>query len=208
MVNIFNLWNLYQYTDLHYAFDVTRANAPSMANGTEELIERCLGAFGVVARVRSWSVAPFRSHYFTDYADSEDWTDRWQLGWRVDVTTGPSAPTHENVLLPLPQHVDLTDASWEDEYEDPRHDGIALFITMHEGELAAVEQFSAALVAKAGEVVGQGVETRGEVRSFAPGVHQLRLALEGPVFPDAVRELDNLLKWCRRDHVATNWRDM
>ena len=48
---MFNLWNFFQISETQFTFDVTQANAPSLANGSLDWIEGCLRKFGSPANL-------------------------------------------------------------------------------------------------------------------------------------------------------------
>jgi hypothetical protein len=208
MVDIFNLWNFYQYPNGTCAFDVTEANMPGLKNGTAELMEACLLAFGITTRARSWRVIPFRSHFFTDYADSDDWKDRWQTGWTMRVLLPqPTEIARQNVFSVWPYSVDTLDDSWDyDEEEDAQHDRRALLITMLHGELKQAAQLAAELVAQVEADGDSRSTTETEIRSFSISLHQLRITIEGHIFPERLELLDKFLQFLRQRNGAVNWR--
>ena len=62
---------------------LTPANMRNIGSGTDELVAGLLEAAGVSARVVRWSMRRFRTSYFTEYLDSDDWQDVWQPAWKV-----------------------------------------------------------------------------------------------------------------------------
>lgn len=206
MTSLFNIWNFFQRPDRGFEFDVTRANMPRMKDGTVEWVNSCLLSFGVDAVVSSWQVVPFRSHYFTDYRDSDDWKDQWQIGWTVQVFVEPEEPSHINAFDAMPAPLSSPDESWSFFYEDIRHDQTALLISTHVSERKAVEALAQEIVVRV-ELDGVRSEAvRQEIRSFNDH-HQLRVLLAGLTFPDCVEKLDQLVDLCRSNGGWVNWRE-
>ena len=46
-----------------------------------------LADLGIKLPLKSWSIDPYRSKYYSDYAEEEDWRDRWPIVWLVRVAT-------------------------------------------------------------------------------------------------------------------------
>ena len=206
MTAIFNLWNFYQYPDASCAFDLTLANAPGFREGTPELIAACLRGCGLEARPASWRVTPFRSHYFTDYGDSDDWMARWDVGWAVHVNTDPPSRARQNSLSAYPTRIDLTDETWDFDFEDPRHDRAALLVAVlrDNPSAAGAERLADSLLARAEAECGRRLKMRAETRAFADGELQLRALFEGDIFPDHAETFDGLVELCRRGGVIVN----
>lgn len=204
MAAIFNLWNFYQYPDSSCAFDLTLANMPGFKEGTPELIARCLRACGQSARPLSWRVTPFRSHFFTDYADSDDWMARWDVGWTVHVVTEPPAAAPPNTLSAYPAVVEQTDETWDFGFADPRHDHAALLIAVKRGEQSEAGRLADSLLARAEAECGRRIGMRTEVRDFSGGELQLRALFEDHIFPDCAGVFDGLIGLCGQSGWLVN----
>ena len=112
-----------------------------------------------------------------------------------------------NRIRELPATIDSLDATWDGEFEDPRHDRCGLLITLHPGQLSQVEEFALNLDSKAREVAPE-FNFRHEIRTFDVDLHQLRFSIEGEVFPESAARIDTLLQWSRRDRLVTNYRSI
>src|SRR5664279_1395855 len=80
---VFNVWN--PTASPNCSFDVTARENHDPARSGRELAQACLRAWGMKATATEVRVRRVRSSYFTDYADSEDWRDRWPSVWGVDL---------------------------------------------------------------------------------------------------------------------------
>jgi hypothetical protein len=64
-------------------FFLTFGDSFSIGFGTTSFIQTLIEEIGFKAAVEEWSIEPCRAKYFSDYLDSDEWEDRWQLVWKV-----------------------------------------------------------------------------------------------------------------------------
>jgi len=152
---------------------ITRGDVSGIADGTREFAQVLLATLGVNADVTAWTVEPFRSTYFSEYLDEEDWRDRWQPVWRIGIQTSAEIDS-----LPEPAEngvgTDAGDDSWTPErrLRDDAEIRCLVLADFAVDETAEVERAVSDLV----------VSARGEVPQFRhvtiPGaIHQLQIDL-------------------------------
>ena len=56
-----------------------------------QLIANLLMDIDITLPIKSWSVLPIRTAYLSDFLDSNNWEDIWQLSWKVSVLLEESA---------------------------------------------------------------------------------------------------------------------
>ena len=79
--------------EVRCSFDVVRANAPLLNQGTEELCRRFLAALGIEAdEVYDWTVERICTPFFTNLPDSPDWRDRYRISWRMTIHARTTTP--------------------------------------------------------------------------------------------------------------------
>lgn len=79
--------------EVRCSFDVMRAGAVLLHEGTEELCRTFLSALGVAAgEVQDWDVSRICTPFFTDLPDSADWRDRYRISWRVTIRAHACGP--------------------------------------------------------------------------------------------------------------------
>jgi len=86
-VENFTLWNA--WIDAHrttITFYATSGGLQRINQGTPEMVKEMLDDVGVPkAEVKEWKLDAFATDYLSDDLDSEDWEDRWQASWQVQV---------------------------------------------------------------------------------------------------------------------------
>jgi hypothetical protein len=83
----FNVWHPVIDEDRSgCAFDVTTASHNQLADGTLDLMQKLLSAANVDAFVKSWTISPFCSPFYSDYPEDQHWAVRNTMGWRVHIT--------------------------------------------------------------------------------------------------------------------------
>jgi hypothetical protein len=86
-VGNFTLWNA--WIDAHrttITLFATSEGLQRINKGTPEMVKEMLDDIGAPkADVSGWKVDAFATDYLSDDLDSEDWEDRWQASWEVQV---------------------------------------------------------------------------------------------------------------------------
>jgi hypothetical protein len=198
MVALFNLWNLYQFSDDELAFDVTRANMPSIAEGTRTFVNECLARLNVRARVQSWTVETFRTQFISAYPDGEDWEDRWSPAWTFHVKVAGLAEAPANAFRDDHPTVGELDDTWV--YDSERPDRVAYLIVCSRARRSSLTARADAMCeAIAGAAASFSIRRLG-------AINQLRVRWENVTFPDVVPILDDLVKRCELAGDAIDWR--
>ena len=106
----FALWTLVRTSGRTIEIDLTLANAPGIEKGSKDLVQSCLAKIGITWGATSWQVRPFRSVFFTDYPDNQNWKNRWRLGWSIllQVPNSIQQPA-DQVFIPY---------EWVDEHDE------------------------------------------------------------------------------------------
>jgi hypothetical protein len=119
LVGFFWLWNP-TLTDLGVEFEITPSNMIDPGQLTEGDVHRCLGVAGLRGVARHWDIRETRSAFFTSYADSDDWRDRWSRAWHVKVEGDfdPARPGELPVSLTDLQDLDQTVSAAGEEDEE------------------------------------------------------------------------------------------
>ena len=96
------------------AFDVTATLLNALGTGDEPIMRSFAGAIGLDgARVRAWRVDRFCTPYYANEPDSNDWRDRVEQAWRVEVTLAGGGPFFDyGGLGPFP--ADGRDSTYKD----------------------------------------------------------------------------------------------
>jgi hypothetical protein len=94
---------------------MTHGELTYLNRGTPEMVAQVLEDLGVEAAAAGWTMDRYRTGYFTDYHDSEDWRDRWQQAWRLRIELADT-PREPDASEPIP--TEATDASWAPD-DDP-----------------------------------------------------------------------------------------
>ena len=88
--------------EVRCSFDVVRANAALLNQGTEELCRRFLAALGIEAdEVYDWTVERICTRFFTDLPDFPDWRDRYRISWRVTIRARAAGPLSDPGTEPI-----------------------------------------------------------------------------------------------------------
>lgn len=66
----------------------------------QEFIEHLLRDIGLITNVSNWSIKPYRSNYFSEYLDEDDWRGIWQIVWKIRVTTTKKIRTSSKLKKP------------------------------------------------------------------------------------------------------------
>lgn len=87
-MSAFYIWNPYVIPNYPRTleFVLTNGDVDGIAQD-KEFIESLLKDIGIKVGIANWSIEPYRSNYFSEYLDEEDWRDIWQVIWKVKVET-------------------------------------------------------------------------------------------------------------------------
>jgi len=88
-MSAYYIWNPYVPPDHPKTLDfvITNGDVPNGIPRSKEFIERVLKDMGIEANVASWSIEPYRTSYYSEYLDEDDWRGIWQLVWKARVVT-------------------------------------------------------------------------------------------------------------------------
>lgn len=64
---------------------LTRGETDAVSSGTLEFAQQLIRDIGLEIEVKSWSVKPCRSKYYSEYLGEEDWRDNWQILWKIEI---------------------------------------------------------------------------------------------------------------------------
>jgi hypothetical protein len=85
-MSAFYIWNPYLVPDNRSILEFVLTNGDVDGIGQDkEFIENILKDINVKADVANWSIEPYRTSYYSDYLDGDDWRDTWQPIWKVRV---------------------------------------------------------------------------------------------------------------------------
>ncbi|MEV7630680.1 hypothetical protein [Actinoplanes sp. NPDC089786] len=90
MANFYVWLNRFDQGDGVAVVEVRRANVGRVVDGDPEFTQGLADAVSLPLTVRKWSIEPFRSLYYSDYPDADDWEDRFPEAWRVTLTGDPA----------------------------------------------------------------------------------------------------------------------
>lgn len=93
-MSTFYIWNPNIVPNQINALDFVLTN--SNVNGIaldKAFAESILKDISVEANVTAWTPVPYRSNYYSEYIDEEDWRDIWQVVWKVRVETSSKINT-------------------------------------------------------------------------------------------------------------------
>lgn len=87
-MSAFYVWNPYLLPADHNIIEFVLTNGDvSGIVQSKDFIEHILTDINIKTDVASWSIEPFRSNYYSDYLDEDDWRDTWQPVWRISIVT-------------------------------------------------------------------------------------------------------------------------
>lgn len=98
----FTIWNPYVPTNQDHCVKCVVMNAEIMSGiGLEnEFAAGILADIGIEAKIVHWLPTPYRSNYYTDYLDLDDWRDTWTIVWQAKITTDrPITSLTQNDLM-------------------------------------------------------------------------------------------------------------
>ena len=199
---MFNLWNVSFPEPAVIEFDVSRANMPRLGRGTAPWMAAALQALDLSAHVDGWEVRPTRTHYFSDYLDSEEWRDRWQEAWTVRVNFTNDARQRRGAqhgpfaISALDESAPHATASGPD-----RADGLVI------ARLHGDRQLAERLARQLTTIEVSGTRPRISLRDLEGGSQQMRLLFPDLAFPDAVPELEDVLRLLSSNGAVVHWRD-
>src|SRR5258706_3268118 len=121
-MSAFYIWNPYIVS--HYPkaleFIVTNGDVVDGIANDKEFIQHLLKDIGIEAKVVSWSIEAYRTRYFSDYLDEDDWRDIWQAVWKVSVITSEEITSPPKITRPW-TGTNATGHNWLD---DPADDSV------------------------------------------------------------------------------------
>ncbi|MFE7705454.1 hypothetical protein ACFU6I_06540 [Streptomyces sp. NPDC057486] len=97
-------------------------NISQVSSGSMDFIQEISDALHLPLQVKDWSITPFRSAYYSDYPESDDWEDQFPLCWRITLTGQRKYTQHSDPdILPtfLPLTFDGYDSTWHPLQEPP-----------------------------------------------------------------------------------------
>jgi hypothetical protein len=98
--------------------ELTPTNVSRVVSGDREFAQGVADTLGLPLTVESWSVATFRSSYYSEYPDSDDWEDRFPEFWRLTLTGSPAGDGNASpALSPVPY--EGYDSTWNPVDEPP-----------------------------------------------------------------------------------------
>jgi hemin uptake protein HemP len=113
-MNLYYLWDpgYFEGKKNHLSVVLTHGAADQIGKGTDEFIRNLLQDIGVdiTPDAATWHLQPFRTSYYSEYPDEDDWRDVWRIVWRLSVDT--STPPQLEIYDPLMIGTDATDDSW------------------------------------------------------------------------------------------------
>jgi hypothetical protein len=200
---LFNIWSPMATAPDEVTFDVTQANAPRVGNGDPDWIAACLDAIGISLPASEWSVQATRCHFYSDYPDEEEWSDRWPETWIVQVTLEDEAPEDFGRPDGSPEQVNQYDETWNYGDFDSDHDRTALLLAFvegrHEEAIAVRDDLSS-------QVPGDYEVELARVDTVDPDLHQVRILVRGELFPDRVESIERVLQQAEdRGHVVNRY---
>ncbi|MET0398307.1 MAG: hypothetical protein ABW277_16015 [Longimicrobiaceae bacterium] len=146
----------------------------TIADGTREFAQALFDALGVDARAERWEIKPYRSSYFSDFLDSDDWRDVWQVVWSAHLTADRAVEL-EDTGEPIVE-TEAEDDSWTDQKrvrDDARLPCLVIADFDDEEERARARS----------RVEGRALQAaRGEAGAPPPAFHEAEVA-------DGVRQL-------------------
>ncbi len=121
-MSAFYIWNPHVSQDYPNVLDFILINGdiPSGIATDRRFIEQLLNDIGISINVESWTIVSFRSIYFSEYLDRDDWRDVWPIIWKVHVKA------NKQIENP-PKITDLlidTNASGSDWLDDPEDEDL------------------------------------------------------------------------------------
>jgi hypothetical protein len=142
-VNDYDLWNPFA-AGRTLEFVITMAEGGEIGSGTGAFVSQLVGQIGVEGNVEAWSLTTCRSPYYTDYLDSDDWRDRWQVAWKARVELDRDVELPElppDGIVPA----DAEDASWSEENDFLKLESARCLVVADFPEPSALEHAQAAI---------------------------------------------------------------
>lgn len=92
-------------------FVLTYGVIDSLAHGTKEFAEELLQDIGLPdAGATNWVLEPYRSKYYSDYLDEDDWRGIWQVVWKMSISV--QLPVPINAFDKFLFETSADDGSW------------------------------------------------------------------------------------------------
>lgn len=206
----------FQFFDPYYegkkvSIDIRPNGLYTLGTGSQRWVEECLTECSISGKPVAWSLAPGRWFYYTDYPGTkEQWVDRWQAFWTLEVELGQTITDETRSL----QHrgpvagTDLIDETGGEWYANPEEEnkmnGLAMFIVTTTKAGAELAELSQRAANKIGSIL-RGCLVTTQARRYAGEWHMLRFLISKPgLFPDAVKELDELLAFLKAEGVCVH----
>jgi hypothetical protein len=85
-MSMYHIWNPYVSTEKPQILEFVLTSSDNDVVAKDNFfIEALLRDLGIQTSVVDWSIEPCRSKYYSEYLDSEDWRDVWQIVWNVRI---------------------------------------------------------------------------------------------------------------------------
>jgi hypothetical protein len=200
-VGIFNIWSFGTLSDARVRIDITPGNVPQLGRGNHAWIEGLLSSINVRAKPLSWTIMPWRCHFYSDYPLVDDWQDRWPTGWTIIVTTNGNSKPIIPAVLKSPIPFEELDPSWDGTSDAPGHDRCALLIAMRRNRESKKQELADLAASTLPKQVSATVESDDtaevEFRAFARDV----------TFPACVTAMDEFIMLAERRGWFVNWQN-
>lgn len=85
-MSAFYIWNPYILPNSKkLEFILTNGDTGYGIFRDKEFVENLLPDLKIKAKIETWSLLPYRSNYYSEYLDEDDWRDRWQIIWKFSI---------------------------------------------------------------------------------------------------------------------------
>ncbi|MEH1016901.1 hypothetical protein V6U90_27845 [Micromonospora sp. CPCC 206060] len=182
---------------LRCRFQATTTGLTQLNEGNLDCMTQFLADLGQTdADIVNWSIKRYRTTYFSNFPNAENWEDRLTLAWEVEIQTDKTTePENAGTHAPGPHGSQAYDTTFQDEDEDwERTQEHVLVIA---GTAYGLRPNAAHL--NLPEIA----------RSVNTEVFEGMAALDlGELdFPDGLSQVDAALAHCRSLGLRTNWKD-
>lgn len=92
--------------------ELMRTNLNQVVSGDQEFTQGIADALAVPVRVVDWSVMAFRSAYYSEYPESDDWRDQYPSAWRITLRGRATGPAPDEPPPATPVEYDGFDSGW------------------------------------------------------------------------------------------------
>ena len=204
----FAVWSVHHGNDGRIAIDVTRANLPKVWKGTKNLILASLNSMNISSSILDWEVHPFRSFFYSDYPDDENWEDNWREGWTFELRLSIEAEPVDNILAAPPRMIDELDDTWEFGYSTPVSEQRALILLgSRESDEIAKQTIEQLLSEREWSWMRSHIENTSTIR-YIDGYVATRIVLAGGMFPKYAAQMLSSLRHARRKGWLINWQSL